>query len=134
MAEEQKKKARFFYVKVADVSFYDVEDSPGLGYAVLHGDPAKEGVYTIRVRIPPGTVFPPHFHDKDRHVTVLSGVWSFGAGKSGDCSKAIELRAGAYALHPKGAVHYDGACTSRFAEIQITGAGPVNTTWLERSR
>lgn len=124
--------ARFFHIESADVGYYAVEGLPGLGYAVLQGDPGWEGDYVIRLRIPPGQVFPPHFHDQDRHITVLSGEWAYGTGNSGDCADTIRLGAGAYVRHPRGAVHFEGACGERTAEIQVTGRGPVNTTWVQR--
>lgn len=123
--------ARFFHIESKDVGFYAVEDAPGLGYAVLHGDPGWEGDYVIRLRIPPGQLFPPHFHDQDRHITVLYGEWAYGIGESGECSDAIRLTEGAYVRHPKGAVHFEGTCGERSAEIQITGVGPVNTSWVQ---
>lgn len=123
--------ARFFHIESEDVGFYAIEDAPGLGYAVLDGDPGWEGSYVIRLRIPPGQVFPPHFHDRDRHITVISGEWAYGIGDSGECDDAIRLTAGAYVRHPRGAVHFEGACGERTAEIQISGNGPVNTTWVQ---
>ncbi|MEO0616573.1 MAG: cupin domain-containing protein [Pseudomonadota bacterium] len=126
--------ARFFYVQEENIGFYAVEDIPGLGYAVLAGDPSMDGVYVIRMRIPANRLFPPHFHDEDRHITVLSGSWYFGTGESGKCSQALEMKRGAYVIHPKGAVHYEGTCTNRGAEIQVTGRGPVRTSWLQDLR
>lgn len=123
--------ARFFFVQEEDIGFYAVEDMPGLGYAVLAGDPAKEGVYVVRMRIPANRMFPPHFHNQDRHITVLSGTWYFGAGDSGRCGDAMPMARGAYVIHPRGAIHYEGTCGNRGAEIQITGRGPIKTSWLE---
>lgn len=123
--------ARFFHIESADVGYYAVEGMPGMGYAVLQGDPSWQGIYVIRLRIPPGQLFPPHFHDQDRHINVLSGEWAFGTGESGECSDTVRLTAGAYVRHPRGAVHFEGTCGERTAEIQITGMGPVNTTWMQ---
>ena len=123
--------ARFFHLESRDVGFYAVEDAPGLGYAVLHGDPGWEGDYVIRLRIPPGQLFPPHFHDQDRFITVITGTWAFGRGDSGKCEDTIPLDAGAYVLHPKGAVHFDGSCGDETVEVQIIGQGPVKTTWID---
>ncbi len=131
---EDQQKARFFYVQEENIGFYAVEDLPGLGYAVLAGDPSKEGVYVIRMRLPGNQLFPPHFHDEDRHITVLSGSWYFGAGDTGKCGDALEMKRGAYVIHPKGAIHFEGTCSSRGAEIQVTGRGPVRTSWLQDIR
>ena len=116
----------------ADKVLYEPDpETPELGYAVLSGDPAKAGVYVIRLRIPPGLTFPPHYHDQDRHITVISGVWAFGKGRSGSCDDTVSLTAGAYVMHPKGGIHFDGACGDDPVEVQIIGDGPVKTTWVD---
>ena len=130
-AQDHESGAEFMRIQAADVHYESNPDIPGLGYAVLSGDPDKEGVYVFRLKIPPGLTFPPHHHDQDRHVTVISGVWAFGTGYSGKCEDTTPLTAGAYVMHPKGAVHFDGACGEETVEVQIIGRGPVKTTWIE---
>ena len=122
------------YIQAVNVPYESGPDIPGLGYAVLSGDPDEAGTYVVRLKIPPGLTFPPHHHNQDRHVTVISGVWAFGTGHSGKCEDTIPLAAGAYVLHPKGAVHFDGACGEAPVEVQITGLGPVKTTWVEDAK
>ncbi|HEX5766003.1 MAG TPA: cupin domain-containing protein [Woeseiaceae bacterium] len=121
----------FINVQPDEVSYEPDPEAPELGYAVLSGDPAKVGVYVIRLRIPPGLAFPPHYHDQDRHITVISGVWAFGKGRSGSCDDTVPMTAGAYVMHPKGGIHYDGACGDEPVEVQIIGEGPVKTTWID---
>lgn len=121
----------FIDVQANDVSYEPDPETPGLGYAVLSGDPAKAGVYVIRLRIPPGLTFAPHYHDQDRHITVISGVWAFGKGRSGRCEDTVPRMAGSYVMHPKGGIHFDGACGDEPVEVQITGEGPVKTTPLD---
>jgi quercetin dioxygenase-like cupin family protein len=121
----------FIDVQAADVSYEPHPKVPELGYSVLSGDPAEAGVYVIRLKIPPGLTFPPHHHDQDRHITVISGVWAFGRGRSGSCDDTVSLTAGAYVMHPKGGIHYDGACGKEPVEVQIIGEGPVKTTWID---
>jgi quercetin dioxygenase-like cupin family protein len=98
----------------------------GFEQAILFGDPAKPGIYVLRVRFPPGVHSNPHFHSQDRHVTVIKGVWWMGVGETIDPGKAVPLRAGSYALHPAGAVHWDGARDEETI-VQIVGMGPVQT-------
>ncbi len=121
----------FVHLQAADVPYEAVAEIPELGYAVLSGDPDQAGVYVIRLKIPPGQTFPPHYHDQDRYITVISGVWAFGKGDSGKCEDTIPLTAGAYVMHPKGGVHFDGSCSEGSVEVQIIGRGPVKTTWIE---
>jgi quercetin dioxygenase-like cupin family protein len=121
----------FVHFQAADVPYEAVPDIPELGYVVLSGDPEEAGIYVIRLKIPPGRTFPPHHHDQDRYITVISGIWAFGKGHSGKCEDTIPLTAGAYVMHPKGAVHFDGSCGEDTVEVQIIGRGPVKTTWID---
>lgn len=123
--------AEFIDVQAVDVLYEPHPEAPELGYSVLSGDPAKAGMYVIRLRIPPGLTFPPHYHDQDRHITVISGIWAFGKGHSGSCDDTVSLTAGAYVMHPKGGVHFDGACGDAPVEVQIIGQGPVKTLWID---
>ena len=130
-AQNHESSPGFVHIQSVDVPYESNSDDPALGYAVLSGDPDQAGTYVIRLNIPPGLTFPPHYHDQDRHVTVISGVWAFGTGYSGKCEDTTPLIAGAYVFHPKGAVHFDGACGEAPVEVQIIGQGPVKTTWIE---
>jgi len=94
--------------------------------AVLFGDPSKPGVYVIRVKFPPGAHSNPHFHSKDRHATVIKGVWWNGVGEALDFNQAVPMKTGSYVLHPAGAVHWDGAADEEVI-VQIVGIGPVET-------
>ena len=122
----------FVHFQASDVPYETDAASQRPGYVVLSGDPEAAGIYVIRLRIPPGMpLFRPHFHDQDRFITVISGTWAFGRGDSGKCEDTIPLDAGAYVLHPKGAVHFDGSCGDETVEVQIIGQGPVKTTWID---
>jgi quercetin dioxygenase-like cupin family protein len=102
----------------------------GFEQAILFGDPSKPGIYVVRVRFPPGVHSNPHYHSQDRHVTVIKGVWWMGVGEKLEISKAVPLRAGSYALHPAGAVHWDGAGDEETI-VQIVGMGPVETVQID---
>ena len=120
----------FVHLQGADIQFQPVPELSGVSFAVLAGNPAEPGTYIIRARFDAGVTTPPHFHDQVRHVTVISGIWYFGTDDSGECANTVPLKAGAYAMHPKGAVHFDGSCDKEAVEVQIVGIGPVKTTWL----
>ena len=47
----------------------------GAKFTVIAGDPAKQGLLTVRFEMPAGYVIPPHFHATDEHVTVLKGTF-----------------------------------------------------------
>src|SRR4051812_28360866 len=46
---------------------------PGAQAAVLVGDPGKPGVFTLRLKFPPGYRIPRHWHPTDEAVTVIEG-------------------------------------------------------------
>ncbi|MGA9824934.1 MAG: cupin domain-containing protein [Methylocystis sp.] len=116
----------FIRIAPEDVRF---KSPMGIGpeQAVLFGDPSKPGLYVIRVRFPPGAHSNPHFHSRDRHATVIKGVWWNGVGEELDFNKAAPMKAGSYVLHPANGVHWDGAGDEEVV-VQIIGEGPVETT------
>ena len=95
----------------------------GLTESILYGDPAKPGLYVVRVRWPPHTMSRPHSHPEDRFITVIKGTWWTGTSANWDPKNTVPMRAGDSMLHPHGQVHYDGA-RDEPNEIQIVGIGP----------
>ena len=99
---------------------------------VIVGDPNKPGIYVLRNRFPPGQMSRPHFHDKDRFVTVIKGTWWTASGPDGDVydpSKTVPIKTGGFMFHPAGGHHYDGAKDEEVI-VQIIGMGPVTTTQI----
>jgi quercetin dioxygenase-like cupin family protein len=94
----------------------------GARLAVLSGDPGKEGMFTIRLRFPPGYAVAPHHHPTDELVTVINGQLSLGMGKAMNRRKAATLIQGGYVVAPANMNHY--AFTRSGATIQITAHGP----------
>ena len=99
----------------------------------IFGDPAKPGLYAIRRRFKPGEMSRPHYHDKDRLVTVIKGTWFTGEGDIFDAAKTTPIKTGGFMLHPAGLHHYDGAKDQEVI-VQIIGMGPVQTTNTEVKR
>ena len=99
----------------------------------VFGDPAKPGLYAIRRRFKPGEMSRPHFHDKDRLVTVIKGTWYTGEGDVFEPAKTVPVKTGGFMLHPAGLHHYDGAKDEEVI-VQIIGMGPVQTTNTEIKR
>src|SRR5579885_2776742 len=60
---------------------------PLVRLAVLVGEPAKPGPYTIRVRVPHDVKLMPHRHPEDRVYTVISGIFYIGLGDKFDAEK-----------------------------------------------
>ena len=113
-------------VKPDDLVWKDYPGLPGVRFAVVSGDPKKEGPYTIRVKFEPGVMSRPHYHPEARYVTVLKGTWWAGSGDKFDRDATVPVPAGSFAMHYPRKVHYDGAKDEEVI-VQITGIGPSGT-------
>jgi len=69
---------------------------PGAQAAVLYGDPGKEGLFSLRLKLPKDYAIPPHTHPKPEVVTVISGTFRLGMGEKADKSKGQALPAGSF--------------------------------------
>src|SRR5262249_34611356 len=69
---------------------------PGAQAAVLYGDPGKEGLFSLRLKLPKDYAIPPHTHPKPEVVTVISGTFRLGMGERADKSKGQALPAGSF--------------------------------------
>ena len=101
----------------------------GVEVAVLQGDPAKPGPFTLRLRYPAGYRKGPHYHPRDAYVTVLSGGYFRGYGNIEDESKAIALTPGTFSVNPGGVSHYEW--TTEPAELQVHATGPWETVYVD---
>ena len=68
--------------------------------AVLAGDPTKEGLFIVRVKMPNGYKIPAHNHPTAEHITVISGRFNIGMGDKLDEKKGTRLTAGGFAVAP----------------------------------
>jgi quercetin dioxygenase-like cupin family protein len=100
----------------------------GAQFAVYQGDPGKDGVYTIRLKLPAGFVIAPHFHPTDEHVTVISGHFMLGMGDAVDRTKAQTLTAGGFITAPAQAHHF--AVATDEVVLQVHGMGPFLITYV----
>jgi quercetin dioxygenase-like cupin family protein len=99
-----------------------------MSFAVISGDPGKEGLYVIRAKMPAGYKINPHWHPTDEHVTVLSGTFAVGMGEKFDKASMTKFSAGGYALLPADMRHFAMATTE--AIIQDHGMGPFALTYV----
>jgi quercetin dioxygenase-like cupin family protein len=100
----------------------------GAKVAMLEGDPAKEGFFTIRLRLPNGFKIPPHTHPKVEHVTVISGIINFGMGEKFDQNATQPMPAGTFGYWPAGMKHF--AWAKGETVIQLHGIGPWQINYL----
>lgn len=124
----------FVRITPADIQWHDLPDGHGVKQAVLLGDPAKPGIYVIRVRFPPYLMDVPHWHPNARYVTVLEGTWYTGTGDTFDLSRAVPLKPGSVMMHPAKATHWDGSGGAEAVIVQIIGEGPGTTTQVDPSK
>jgi quercetin dioxygenase-like cupin family protein len=103
----------------------------GARLAVLEGDPSKAGPFTMRLEMPAGYRIPPHFHQVDEHVTVISGAFQVGMGDTFDASKLTTLLPGAFGVIPPGMRHF--ARADKASVIQLHGVGPWDLTYVNRA-
>lgn len=103
----------------------------GAKYAVLEGDPAKEGFFTMRLSLPDGYIVPPHMHPKVEHVTVISGSFNLGMGERFDKSTTREMTSGAFGYWPAGMKHF--AWANGPTVLQLHGIGPWSITYVNSS-
>lgn len=99
----------------------------GAQIAVLYGDPSKEGLFAMRLKMPKGYHIPPHNHPKPEVVTVISGTFRLGTGDTADRNKAKALPAGSFFALSPGTNHYGYGDD---AVVQINSTGPWGLTYV----
>lgn len=101
----------------------------GAQIAVLSGDPSKDGLYVVRLKMPAGYQIPAHNHPTAEMVTVISGDFHLGMGDRLDEAKGLLLTAGDYAEAPAKMNHY--AWASSPTVVQVHGQGPFAITYVD---
>lgn len=101
----------------------------GVQIAVLRGNPFAEGMATVRLKIPPHTVFAPHWHPTAESFTVLQGQFFVGMGDHVDKSHAAALPAMGFGSMP--AMHHHYAYTGNEpALIDLSFYGPFQIYYV----
>jgi len=95
---------------------------PGAKIAILEGDPSKEGMFVMRVKVPDGFHIPAHTHPKPERVTIIQGTFKLAMGENPKRENAKDLPAGTYGVWPPGMVH--AVWTQGETIVQFHGMGP----------
>ncbi|MFQ5534128.1 MAG: cupin domain-containing protein [Sphingomonadales bacterium] len=119
--------ASFVVVEPDQIEWRDAPTAPGAQFSLLEGNPNDDGLYVMRAKFAPGAMTRPHFHSRDRLVTVISGTWHAGFGDLFAPDATMALPPGSFMKHPAGAAHFDGAKDEEVI-VEIRGLGPVTTT------
>lgn len=98
----------------------------GAQAAVLYGDPSKEGVFVMRLKLPAGFRIAPHTHPKAEILTVVSGAFHIGMGTQADPSKAQKLPAGSFFAFDPGLAHYAHVDEETVVQLSSTGPWSIN--------
>jgi len=101
----------------------------GKRIALLVGNPAKAGAFVMRVEIPDGGKFPPHYHPVLEMVTVLQGTLLVGIGDKMVPAKMKAMPAGSFFSVPAGVHHY--AMARGDTIIQLNDIGPWGMTLVK---
>jgi quercetin dioxygenase-like cupin family protein len=101
---------------------------PGAQIAVVSGDPFKDGLYVVRLKMPARYRIPAHNHPTTEYVTVISGNFHLGMGDKLDTNRGIELRAGGFGEAPPKMNHF--AWTTSDTIVQVHGQGPFAITYV----
>ncbi len=120
-------------VREADIKWFGNPLVPGLATSVVQGNPSDPGKpYVVRVKFPPNTMSPPHFHPEARYIVVLKGTWWVGSGLKWDKEATTPVPAGSFVIHHPNKIHYDGAKNEEVV-LQIIGVGPSATVPVDEN-
>jgi len=100
----------------------------GAQVALLYGDPAKDGVFVLRLKFPANYKIPPHTHSTDEIVTVVSGEVNFGMGATFEPAKTKALAAGGIIAMPPGTQHF--VQSAQESVVQVSSRGPWTIAYV----
>jgi len=98
----------------------------GAKLAVLYGDPSKDGLFIIRLKMPAGYKIAPHWHPTDENVTVISGSFAIGMGDTFDGGAAKSMPAGTFFSMPAKMHHFAWATKETIVEVSAMGPFVLN--------
>ena len=98
----------------------------GIQGAVLYGDPTKDGLFSMRFKLPKGYRVAPHTLSKVGLFTVISGTFRIGMGEKADPSKAKAMPSGSFIAMAPGTVHFAGVDEDTVVQLNSTGPWAVN--------
>jgi quercetin dioxygenase-like cupin family protein len=103
---------------------------PAARLAIVVGEPAREGPYTVRVKLPHGTKMMPHSHPEDRMYTVISGIFYIGLGDSFEAEKLQAYPPGSVVTLPGNTSHFHWAKSGEYI-TQVTAIGPLGLEYID---
>ena len=104
---------------------------PGAKMAILEGDPAKEGLFTMRLKLPDGYRVFPHWHPRTERLTIIQGIVNLGTGDRFDAAATQVLSAGTYSSMPPKMTHF--AWMKGETILQLSSIGPWEVVYVNPS-
>lgn len=117
-------------VTSADLKWSLLPSMPkGTQTTVLHGNPGKPGLYTVRLKIPANSKMPVHSHPDERVRVIISGTYYSALGDKVDASKLLSFPPGTFSHVPPKVWQF---AETRNEEVifEITGIGPTGIDYL----
>ncbi len=106
--------------------------APGMKVAALAGNSSEaDQPYTLRLLLPDGYAFPPHWHPRAENILVLTGAMYLAIGEERDHSKVKKYEAGDYLYIPAKLAHYGQAVEETV--LQLHGIGPFDIIVVEKA-
>src|SRR3954469_5798457 len=101
----------------------------GTQTTVLHGNPGRPGLYTVRLKIPANSKMPVHSHPDERVRVIISGTYYSALGDKVDASKLLSFPPGTFSHVPPKVWQF---AETRDEEVifEITGIGPTGIDYL----
>jgi len=121
------------FIIAGEIKWVDAPPSlpAGAKVAIIEGNPAKPGPFTMRLKLPADYKVAPHFHPAVEHVTVLSGTANFGTGDSFDEAKTTPIGPGGFVVMQTGVKHF--LWTKEEVVLQGHSIGPWGITYANPS-
>jgi hypothetical protein len=93
----------------------------GARVAVVSGDPAKAGPFTVRVEMPPDYAIRPHYHPTSEELRVLEGTVHLGHGSKWDEKAMKAVATNKPVTMAAKEPHFLHAASRAVVEVQSTG-------------
>lgn len=116
-------------VRTSDLVWSDLGLVPGVDIAVLSGNPAGPGHYVVRLRFPPDTRMPAHWHPAVEYATILSGTLLLAMGEVEDPDLLETHTAGTFMVVPARQAHYGRSVDE--VVIELSGPGPYEVVFVD---
>ncbi len=113
--------------KADQLQFENVE--PGVGMAVLWGDPGK-GAYGCMMKFDAQASIPPHVHVSEMKVIVVSGTLKFSMGDQAP----VSVSAGSYVFIPPNMPHTSVCDSKESCTFLMEQPAKLQTRMLEQKK